>query len=307
MKKTIYITITFILFTTAFCVSASAEAGKGAFAPDERFLAAWTAEIEITDETVVDEKLEEYDFLNLPAIPYGYFFEPAEIANELELNYTAVENYYRILWCEETGEALIVYREANDNGDSLSLEWKCNTDEYCPLWLKVALGGYNANDKIPADEDICKIIVSDNLLAPFHLNNEAAVFFETENEDYITFADENMIYVSKKADELTDPDFVVTFSRPELIEFLPEYESHFSKWSETREIVIGSACFPSYFAAYFHGFPPELPTTPYAWYAVMALLFIALVSIAVVINVKAAKRRGDTAKEKSVPEDTATE
>lgn len=304
MKKPLCITFTFIFFITVFCVSASAEAGKETFAPNERFLAAWTAEIEITDETVVDEKLKEYDFLNLPAIPYGYFFEPAEIADELELNYTADENCYRILWCEETGEALIVHREVNDNGDFLSLEWKCNTDEYCPLWLKVALGGYNANDDIPADEDICKILVCDNLLAPFHLNNEAAVFFETESEDYFTFVDENLIYVSEKVDELAHTGFVVTFSRPELIEFLPEYESHFSKWAETREIELGSACFPSYFAAYSHGFPPELPTPPYAQYAVVVLLLIAFVSVAVVINVKAAKRRGDTVKEKNVPEES---
>ncbi len=303
MKKTICIAFAFVFFIAVLCVSASADAGKEAFAPDERFLAAWTAEIEITDETVVDEKLKEYDFLNLPAIPYGYFFEPAGIADELEVNYTADENCYRILWCEETGEVLIVHREVNDNGDSLSLKWKCNTEEDCPLWLKVALGGYSAQDAIPGDERICKILVCNNLLAPFHLNNEAAVFFETENEDYFTFADENLSYVSKKVDELTHPGFVVTFSRPELVEFLPGYESHFSKWSETREIELGSACFPSYFAAYFHGFPPELPMPPYAQYAVVALSLITFVAAAAVIGVYVAKRKSNTVKEKNVPEE----
>lgn len=293
MKKAIYITITFILFTTAFCVSASAEAGKGAFAPDERFLAAWNVNFEIPADTVIDEKLAGYDLLNMPAIKAGAAFiheNPPE-DGEWEWNIEDYGGY--LLFCEENGDVIHVclYKD-RDGNDTLELMYKYEHGKY-PDWLSIALG-HVGNEALPDDEEILKIIVTDPCTYPYHIQNERYVCFDTTGGKYLCAVDITKLYCGYDATRDTFDSYIVTVSENEYRAVVKDYLKHYEKWEKNLEPEIGGALYPSFFAAYMCGNPPEIESAPIALYVVLALTAAVTAVVITVVIVKAVKKRSAT-------------
>lgn len=180
MKKAIGFMLCLFFMTSLLYVPAYAEEQSTTEA-DERFLSGWNAEMEITDKTVADAELSEYNISEMPAIRVSEYINYLNPDTDGSLDiYTEGENTKGafLLYCEETGTVLWVRHIITDEQtDTVDLVRSFTSDSY-PFWLEIAVNGSEAKSVIPQDAVIQNIVVCNG--AYVLMQREEIIYFYTD-------------------------------------------------------------------------------------------------------------------------------
>lgn len=257
---------------------------------NERYRDAWNVNLEIPADTVVDEKLAGYDLLNMPAIKAGaaYIHENPPEDGGWEWNIEDYGGY--LLFCEENGNVIHVclYKD-KDGKNTLDLMYKYEHGKY-PDWLNIALG-HAENETLPDDEEILEIIVTDPCTYQYHIQNEYYVCFDTTGGKYLCAVDVEKLHCGEDDTRDTFDSYIVTVSENDYRAVVKDYLKHYEKWEKNLEPTLGGALYPSFFAAYMCGNPPEIEAAPVVLYVVVVLAAAALAVAITVVIVKSVKKR----------------
>lgn len=289
MRKITAAIIITILLVSVMSVFAFAEESY-AFSINEKYRAAWNVEMKIPADTVIDDALSGYNLLNMPAIKAGaaYIHENPPEDSEWEWNIEDYGGY--LLFCEENGDVIHVclYKD-KDGNDALDLMYKYEYGKY-PDWLNIALG-YGEYKASYDDKDILEIVVTDPCTYQYNIQNEHYVCFDTADGKYLCAVDAKKCYCGESAFEYRFGSYIVTVSEEEYRATVKDYLKYYEKWEENLEPTLGGTLYPSFFAAYIYGNPPEIESAPVALYVALALAAVAIAVGVSAVFVKSAKKR----------------
>jgi len=297
MKKTISILLLLLLLIPSFGVFVFAEK---AHTMKPLYRKAWNVHIDLSDKAAIDEALADYDIMNMPAIECydGFSFVPLEFEKWESLMWNVktdslgeTRNY--LLFCEKTGDVLRIRHNISEEKEEVKLLCIYKYHEY-PTWLVAALGlGRNIYlDDSQRVSKITQIIVSEPSFGPYHLRTESVVCFETDGGQFITVIDDSEIAFIDEPYTYVKNELVVSLKYENYLVVLEEYHEYFREWYKHREVLLGSPAYPSFFAAFVCGNPPEInkDTNP-ALYIGIAVAVVAVIAIAVAIIIVIKKRR----------------
>lgn len=289
MKKiTVVIIITLLLVSVMNAFVFAEE--PCVFGINERYRAAWNVKFEIPADTVIDDALVGYDLLNMPAIKAGAAFIHENPSKEGEWEWNIEDYGGYLLFCEENGDVIHVclYKDGNGN-DILDLMYKYEYGEY-PDWLNIALG-YGEYKALYDDKEILEIVVTDPCTYQYNIQNEHYVCFETAGGKYLCAVDAKKHYCGESAFEYSFGSYIVTVSEKEYRATVKDYLKYYENWEKTLEPALGGTTYPSFYAAYLYGNPPEVNNSPYVLYAVITVAITVLAIVLSVILAKSAKKR----------------
>lgn len=292
MKKITVVIIITLLLVSVMNAFVFAEEPYG-FGINERYRTAWNVKFEIPADTVIDDALVGYDLLNMPAIKAGAAFIHENPSKEGEWEWNIEDYGGYLLFCEENGDVIHVclYKD-KDGNDALDLMYKYEYGKY-PDWLNIALG-HAENETLPKDEEILKIIVTDPCTYQYNIQNEHYVCFDTAGGKYLCAVDSEKLYCGEDATRDTFDSYIVTVSENDYRAVVKDYLKHYEKWEKNLEPTLGGALYPSFFAAYIYGNPPEIESAPVALYVALALVVATLAVGISVVFVKSARRLKNT-------------
>ena len=298
MKKTVSILLLLLLLIPSFSVFVFAEK---AHTMKPLYRKAWNVHIDLSDKTVIDEALADYDIMNMPAIECYDMFSfqlPKSDAwiwptsSFIADGFDITKNY--LLFCEKTGDVLRIRHNISEEKEEVKLLCIYKYHEY-PTWLAEALGLGTHKPYLSDTQRVTRITeirVCEASWTPVgHCMDEIVICFETNGGNFITVVDEDKLYTHARFSYSTG-DYVITLPVEDYLDVLPEYLECFEKWDAQQEPMLGGAMEPSFFAAYMYGYRPEMnKNTTLALYIGIAVAVVAVIAIAVAIIIVIKKRR----------------
>lgn len=287
MRRTSSLLLCLVLAASLLCLHAFAEEQDNVIF-DERLLSGWSAQPDITDKTIIDTELSDYNIAEMPAIrvsEYIDFFNP-DTDGSLDI-YTEGENSKGafLLYCEETGTVLWVrHIITDDQTDTLNLVRSYTSDSY-PFWLEIALNGLEAKKTIPENAVLQNIMVCNGTYSMYL--SEQIIYFYTDLGTYVSVCDEGALEWTEKKDAM--------FTLP-LDEFLPLYADyckyHKAYFESLPDGYIGSLG-ASFFVEWMKGTAPEIEKdlSPAVYISIVIALMIAVVAVVAFIVYLRKKRR----------------